>query len=312
MLVVRSGSGPGNVLAACETVSNAAPILSLAAAIALGLASVRLAWLLGRPLALVVLAITLAAALAPLAGWLDRQMPRSLAVVVVYAALAAIVIAAAAFVVPALNRELDDLLKQAPDLLSRLHARMTYFVPAGSQLQQASTAALQQWLPKLAALPLHILAGAFELLVLVFLSLYFLIAGPRLHHFLTSLVPPRRRGFASRLLCAIARAMGGYVRGVAIDGVIVGILTWAALTAVGLPYAVPLAVLAGLGELVPYIGPVIAAVPAIAVALVESPTLALTVGIIYLVLQQIESHVITPNVVHAGAHHRSCVYVAGR
>lgn len=96
--------------------------------------------------------------------------------------------------------------------------------------------------------------------------------------------------------------MGGYLRGAAINGVIIGILTWIALVGVGLDYALPLAGLAAVGELVPYVGPLLAAIPGIAVGILESPTQAVTVAIVYLVLQQIEGHLVTPLVMRGQTH----------
>jgi predicted PurR-regulated permease PerM len=89
---------------------------------------------------------------------------------------------------------------------------------------------------------------------------------------------------------------------VAINGLIVGTLSWAALTIIGVDYALPLAVLAAVGELIPYLGPVIASMPAIAVALTQSTSLAVTVAIAYLAIQQIEGQLLTPLIMRSQTH----------
>jgi predicted PurR-regulated permease PerM len=67
----------------------------------------------------------------------------------------------------------------------------------------------------------------------------------------------------------------------------------------GRPFAAPLAVLAALGELVPYLGPLLAAAPAVALALLDSPQQALLVALLYVAIQQIEGHLVTPLVMQS-------------
>jgi predicted PurR-regulated permease PerM len=105
--------------------------------------------------------------------------------------------------------------------------------------------------------------------------------------------------------------MGGYFRGVAIDAAIIGMLTWTLLSVIGLPFALPLAVLAATGEFVPYIGPVVAAVPAVATGLLHSTQQGLLVALTYVVIQQIEGHVVTPLVMRSQTRiHPAAVMVA--
>jgi predicted PurR-regulated permease PerM len=67
----------------------------------------------------------------------------------------------------------------------------------------------------------------------------------------------------------------------------------------GIDYSLPLAVMAFFGELLPYVGPILAGIPAVAVALTQSTTLALAVVIAYVAIQQIEGHVLTPVIMHS-------------
>jgi predicted PurR-regulated permease PerM len=126
--------------------------------------------------------------------------------------------------------------------------------------------------------------------------MYFLTISARLRWFVTSLFPRPQRRRVGMLWCRMGRAMGGYFRGVAIDAVIIGVLTWVALWSLDIEFALPLAVLAGLGEFVPYLGPVVVALPAVAVGLLQSVQQGALVAAVYVVIQQIESHIVTPNV----------------
>jgi predicted PurR-regulated permease PerM len=104
-------------------------------------------------------------------------------------------------------------------------------------------------------------------------------------------------GEARGVLHEIGETMGGYVRGIVLEATLVGVLVFAAMWLLGVRYPGLLAVLAAFGEFVPYVGPIIAAVPAITLALFESPTHALIVLGLYLALQILEGYVLFPIVV---------------
>jgi predicted PurR-regulated permease PerM len=87
-----------------------------------------------------------------------------------------------------------------------------------------------------------------------------------------------------------------------LNGVVVAVLTWIALHVLGVDYALPLAAVAFVGDLLPYIGPVFAAVPAVGVVLTHSTTLALAVAVLYVAIQQIEGHVLTPVIMQSQTH----------
>lgn len=98
------------------------------------------------------------------------------------------------------------------------------------------------------------------------------------------------------LLKKIEVKLGAWLRGQLLLSVIVAALIYAGLLVLGVQYALPLAIISGLLEVVPIVGPIISAIPGILIALVTSPILALVVALVYLVVQQIESHVIIPQV----------------
>lgn len=90
--------------------------------------------------------------------------------------------------------------------------------------------------------------------------------------------------------------LGAWVRGQLVLSIVVGTAVYLGLLALGVEYALPLAILAGLMEVVPVIGPIISAIPGILIALTVSPFLAVLVTGLYLAVQQLESHIIVPQV----------------
>jgi predicted PurR-regulated permease PerM len=108
------------------------------------------------------------------------------------------------------------------------------------------------------------------------------------------LAPESRRAVIRDFFADIAEVIGNYIRGNLIISAISAIITFIALTILGVPFALPLAIFTGLMGLLPYIGPLIALIPAFILGLAQSPLTGLLVFIIYIVYQQIENTFIVP------------------
>jgi predicted PurR-regulated permease PerM len=145
---------------------------------------------------------------------------------------------------------------------------------------------------------------SFYLILIVVLSVYMLIYAPRIGALVRSVMPPgdgtREDDFPTRVQHAVA----GYVRGQllfsAVMGTSAGVALWVfgvlGIFADGRTYAPAFGVFFGLMELVPYVGPVLGALPPVLVALVQDPLMALWVALLFVGLQQLEGHVVAPNV----------------
>ena len=112
-----------------------------------------------------------------------------------------------------------------------------------------------------------------------------------------SLAPPGHQDLAADILGEVGRTVGGYIRATVINAAIVGFLVYVGLTFIGVEYALVLGVVAAFGELVPYVGPLLAAIPSVVIALLTSPSQALLVLAFYIVMQQLENHLLVPLVV---------------
>ncbi len=111
------------------------------------------------------------------------------------------------------------------------------------------------------------------------------------------ILPPQYRGYLDDKSQAIHVKIAQWARGQAILGLCIAVLAFIALSIVGLDYAVTLAVLAGVTEFIPYVGPLIAAVPAILVALTQQgPQWALLVAVLYYLIQWLENNFLVPMV----------------
>ena len=134
----------------------------------------------------------------------------------------------------------------------------------------------------------------FDVVVVLLMSFLWLSASRPLAGFLVGLLPEGRRPLATSIWEDISRRFAGYVRGVTVNMVVIGTLVWIAATVLGLPAAILLGVFAGLTEAIPYVGPILGAIPGVLLAFSISPGLALVVAIVYLVIQEVEAHTLVP------------------
>jgi predicted PurR-regulated permease PerM len=142
-------------------------------------------------------------------------------------------------------------------------------------------------------------------LVTFFVSLYMTIDAPRIQAYVHSLFPPSYRSELADLLRRIGRVWQAFLRGQLILSIVVGAATYLALSLVGMPGALIFAILAGLLEVVPNLGPILAMIPAVIVALIQGSDVlsinnlgfaAITVGI-YFLIQQLENNILVPRII---------------
>jgi predicted PurR-regulated permease PerM len=138
-------------------------------------------------------------------------------------------------------------------------------------------------------------AGVVGALVLILITAYYMAVRPApLVEGLVSLAPPARREHVRQVLARVRESWIGWMEGVAIDMLVTFVMTYVALTIVGLDFAIFFAVLSSLLVVVPYFGAIAGAIPPVLFALTDSPGKALLVLAAYIVVQQLESNVTIP------------------
>lgn len=178
-------------------------------------------------------------------------------------------------------QSLRDPLQNAPSILSRLE---------GIQAQ------LQQTSEFLFSTLGNVFGGVAAIVVVLVLAFYIVVEDSAIKNLFDDLVPEEYREDASQFVLRLMDKLGAWMRGQLLLGLIIGVLYFVAFAVAGVPYPLLLALLGGLLEFIPYIGPFIAAVPAIILALSVSPTKALIAFILILIIQQLENNVIVPKI----------------
>lgn len=273
----------------------------LTVSIIVGLGVLGVLWLFARPLALVGIAMVIGEALRPLVDRASRGLPRPLAISAIYVTLAVVVVTALWFALAPLVEQAQDLIDSLPTLIERAEAwlqrqdeRVT-----GIPILESLSGQLQGLTGRLLALPMTIVSSLLDLLLVVFLSLYWLLASPPLNRFVHSLFPEERRERVVEVQAELSRTVGGYFRGVAINVLLVAVVTYIGLWLIGLPFALVFAVIAGLFEIIPFVGPFLAGAIIVGFALSQSWQTALITLAFIVALQQLEGNVLTPMVMRS-------------
>jgi predicted PurR-regulated permease PerM len=141
-----------------------------------------------------------------------------------------------------------------------------------------------------------VFSGALYLIFTLILALYLTIDGDRIRRYVIGFFPLDRQAQAVLLSERIGTRLGAWARGEALLALIIGGMTWLGALAIGLPYAGALALIAAVGELIPNLGPIVAAIPLIAVGFLSSPQQGLLAIVLAILIQQLENNLIVPRV----------------
>jgi predicted PurR-regulated permease PerM len=139
-----------------------------------------------------------------------------------------------------------------------------------------------------------LLTGIAGMLLIIVTALYIAMRPDPLRSGLVRLFPPSRRDWATNVMGRLREAWLGWLKGSVLSMVVIGALIYVGLLLIGVPYALPLAVLAGLLEFVPYIGPIAASIPAILLAFSEGVGRGLATVALYVLVNQVEGNVTVP------------------
>lgn len=155
-------------------------------------------------------------------------------------------------------------------------------------------------------------SGALVAVTTMVLALYFSLEKPRLNQDVAKILNEKKVEESKNFLNEIDNQLGNWIRGEIILMSIIGLMTFFGLLALRVPYALPLAIIAGLMEIVPSIGPVFSAVPAITVAfLAFGWPVAAGTALLYLVVQQLENNLIVPKIMRTNVNINPLVSILG-
>ena len=253
---------------------------------------------------IILVSIVLASAVDPLVRWFGKiRIPRVLAVLIIYLTGIVGFLGVFYFLIPPIASDFRDFFTRLPSLIENVLVRLQDKAPFLSLDFVLSTLrdvavnaneyvgiAFGQFFNTATTL----FSGIFSFLLI---SFYLAVQDDGVANVLRIVTPKEHEDYILHLWARTQRKIGRWLQGQILLGLIVGVIVFIALTILRVHYALVLAVLSAIFEIIPYFGPILAAMPAIAVAAIQDPLLGFIVLCLYILVQQMENHLIYPQVV---------------
>lgn len=256
----------------------------------------------------IFLALTLSVALESVVLWLQgHKIRRRIGSILVYLGLLVISTGVLAFIIPMIVMQAGTIVDRLPEYYQSIRGQLIGSPAAlihtlGSQLpaemQDLFSTVMDMDSEQGNTSPAvsQILSVLFDLLIVLLLSFYWTLDSERATRFFLLQIPESRREGVRETISTFKEKVGAYLRGQALLCLVVGLMALVAYFLIGMPYAFSLALIFGIFEAVPMIGPVLGLAPAVVLALAVAPEKILWVIIAGLVIQQLENNLLVPRV----------------
>jgi predicted PurR-regulated permease PerM len=264
-------------------------------------------YLIRDALALLFVAVIFAAAVDPWVDWLQKKrIPRAISILLIYVILLAVFSLVIIMMIPPITEEIGQIVTNFPSYYEKIsvgvHSLQDRAVSSNVEVGNDSivtaleslSLTLAQTTKSIFVTITSIFGGLFSLLIVLVITFYLTVEEDALKKFIKLIVPSKHRSYTMNLIERMQLKIGMWLRGQLLLSLIVGILTYFLLAIFGVKYALLLALCAGLLEIIPYLGPWLAGIPAVLVAFSDSFTKVIIVIAIYLFIQQFENNVIVP------------------
>lgn len=239
-----------------------------------------------------------------------RKIPKTLAVVITYFAALALVVLIIFPLIPFFSSQIQSLITGFPDYLDKV-AHLLGIKINIQQINSFISGEIANIGKSAYAFTSQFLGGLFSVLTILVVSFYLLLDHESIRESFARLFPKSSEENIILTLKKVEEKLGAWVRGQIILSLVIGVISWIFLTLLGLPFALSLAVLAGILEIVPIVGPILSSIPAVIVGFAISPTMGLIVAVFYLVVQMIENNVLVPKIMQRAVGLNPVVVILG-
>jgi predicted PurR-regulated permease PerM len=263
------------------------------------------AYVIRDVLAILFFAVVIASALHPFVNWFyHHHVPRVLGILLIYAILFGTVALTFVLMIPPLIQQAEELYSVFPAYFSRAVAGFEALrnSPSLSPFLGDISNTLGNFTQFLGtkanffSLITAIVGSMVSFVIMLVMTFYLLLEEDAIRKTFRFVAPMQYQGHISQLFARIQVKIGLWLRGQIILSGIIGLSVFIGLSFLHVPYALVLAIFAAIAEFVPYVGPTLAAIPAVFLAFAISPLLAIFVLIFYIFMQQMENHLLVPKV----------------
>jgi len=257
-------------------------------------------------LALLFVTVIIVSVLNPIVNYLHKKrIPRPLGVLAIYLILFLIIGIAISFLIPPAVNQIKDFTQNLPAYTQNISGftqkisnffQTQHIAYGNEQIFSDITSKLPTISGGIFSTTVGILSGLFTVIVILVLAFYMMTVEDGIRNFIVFITPEKHKEYAGDLVTRMEIKIGKWMNGQLIIMLLVFILDFIGLWLVGVPYSLILAIIAALFELIPFIGPTIGSIPGIIIGFTISPLLGFSTVLIYLLVQQIESNIIVPQV----------------
>lgn len=262
-------------------------------------------YILKDVLIIFLFALVIASGISPFANWLDgRGFPRVLGVLALYLIILGLAAFILSLVVPYISDDISRLTGALPKVVERVSSSLDNVQQSSPQyldflgelqnILEGMSSYLQQASQSVVGLIVNIFGGIFSFVSILIISFYLSVTKKGIEVFLGSVVPEKYESYVVNLWKRTEIKVGQWLQAQLLLGLIVGLMVYIGLSLMHIKFALILSLIVMVLELVPMVGPVVAAIPAVILAFTQSPTLGLWVILLYLVVQQLENHLLVP------------------
>jgi predicted PurR-regulated permease PerM len=264
-------------------------------------------WLIRDIVVIIIFSLIFASAIDPLVDRMQKaKIPRAISVLLIYLVIVGVLAGVITLLIPPIAEQIGQLSTQLPefftmnnlDFYQRLQnftqnvelseGARNFFTSIGNALSNSTGGVF--------ATVSSFFGGVFSVAAIAVLTFYLTVEEKGIKKFFQFIVPTPQQPYVNDLVSRIQAKLGAWLRSYFLLGLIIAVLIFIGLTIMGVDYALVLALLAGLLEFVPFIGPIVAIVPALFLAVSESPLQAVLVLILYIVVNQLENHILVPRI----------------
>ncbi|MCH7641087.1 AI-2E family transporter [Patescibacteria group bacterium] len=220
------------------------------------------------------------------------KIPRAVSVLVVYFLLFGVTGVSLASIVPLLAEQTTSFVNTLPKFIDRLGiATVLSEQIVGQLLSQIGTLSGQ-----VAKVTISVFSNVLGMVTILIFAFYLLLARDKLDDQLGYFFGDKKRKEVTRIIDLLEEKLGGWARGQLALMFAVGLATYIGLVLLGIPFALPLAIIAGLFEIVPYFGPVLSAIPAVLIGFGISALSGFATVALYFLVQQLENYILVPKI----------------
>ena len=231
-----------------------------------------------------------------------RRIPRTFAILVIYLVIIGSVVLIGLLVVPPLIDQAGELWARAPQTFSDLqrwliqHKMLTHRVTIEEAVKNAPAGSGTNAVGTVLGAVYGLIGGLFGVVTILILSFYLLVEAQSLFEWVSRFIPEGSRVHFVTASRESVNKVSAWLGAQFILAAVMGTFAAVGLGLMGVPYFYVVALIAAVGETIPIVGPVIGGISAVIVALTVSPKLALTVGVYFLVLHQLEANILVPKI----------------